>query len=78
MDGVNSNATKMIAKLQELGIIKHNARKRKAPPNTAREQRRTLHKAASGSAPLRAGAPSLSNLPASWPMGATIGATGVV
>ena len=53
MEEVNMNATKMIAKLQQLGIVKHNSRKRKADQDTARSQRNQQHRAASGSAPLR-------------------------
>jgi hypothetical protein len=55
LDEVNMNPTKMITKLQKVGFVKANARKRKAPGG-AREQRRDQHRAASGSAPLRPGA----------------------
>jgi len=53
MEEVNMNATKMITKLQQLGIVKHAARKRKAEQDRAAVQRRREHHAASGSAPLR-------------------------
>jgi len=54
MEEVNMNPTKMISKLQQLGILKVASRKRKDGP-TAREVRRTQHQAASASAPLATG-----------------------
>ena len=53
---VNMNTTKMIAKLQQLGILKVSGRKRKEGP-TASERRCTQHQATSASAPLATGAP---------------------
>ena len=51
MEDVNRNATKMVNKLQQLGIVKHASRKRKADSDRAPEQRRRQHQAASASAP---------------------------
>ena len=55
-EDVNRNETKMIAKLQQLGLVKVATRKRKDGP-TASERRRAQHQAASASAPLATGAP---------------------
>ena len=56
MEEVNMNTTKMIAKLQQLGILKVSGRKQKEGP-TASERWHTQHQAASTLAPLATGAP---------------------
>jgi len=60
---VNRNETKMIKELQQAQLLEVKARKRKAPEETARHQRRLQHRAGSGSAPLRPGPPLLNQTP---------------
>lgn len=50
---VNMNPTKMISKLQQLGIVKQARRKKKAQQDRAQIQRRRQHQAASAFAPLQ-------------------------